>query len=304
MNAGFILLYRQITEWEWYQNPNTFRVFLHCLLKANFVDGRFEGVAINRGQFVTSLPNLAKQTKLSIQQVRTALDHLKLTGEITDKAYPKFRVITVVKYDEYQRDNRQDNSQSTGNQQASNRPAPGQQQQYNNNNNVIREKDNCDDDSNDIFTISSGEIEKRIREDQEIEEAALSIGLTVSPTAIERARNLVFRYGLDNVLDAIKASVDVPKWSYVEGVLRKRKKDEEEINDDREEHENSIKQVLINRGEWDEEYQCHKDKAEKYRQQGLTPEEAQEEMERERMRREKVFCEIASRASRAGRVVG
>ena len=304
MNAGFILLYRQITEWEWYQNPNTFRVFLHCLLKANFVDGRFEGVTVKRGQFVTSLPNLSKQTKLSIQQVRTALDHLKLTGEITDKAYPKFRVITVVKYDEYQRDNRQDNSQSTGNQQASNRPATGQQQQYNNNNNVIREKDNCDDDSNNIFTISSGEIEQRIREDQEIEEAALSIGLTVSPTAIERARDLVFRYGLDNVLDAIKASVDVPKWSYVEGVLRKRKKDEEEINDDREEHENSIKQVLIKRGEWDEEYQCHKDKAEKYRQQGLTPEEAQEEMERERMRREKVFCEIASRASRAGRVVG
>ena len=69
MNNGFILLYRQITEWEWYQNPNTFRLFLHCLLMANFTDGRFEGMEVKRGQFVTSLPNLAKQTKLSIQQV-------------------------------------------------------------------------------------------------------------------------------------------------------------------------------------------------------------------------------------------
>ena len=142
MNAGFILLYRQITEWEWYQNPNTFRVFLHCLLMANFADGKFEGITVNRGQFVTSLPNLSKQTRLTIQQVRTALDHLKSTGEITDKAYSKFRVITVVKYDEYQKDNRQDNSQSTGNQQASNRQSTGNQQQYNNNNKGIREQGN------------------------------------------------------------------------------------------------------------------------------------------------------------------
>ncbi len=133
--GGFIQLHRKIVEWEWYQNTNTFRVFLHCLLMANFTDGRFEGVEVKRGQFVTSLPNLAKQTLLSIQQVRTALDHLKLTGEITDKAYAKFRVITVVKYDMYQQDNRQNNSQSTGYQQASNRQSTGNQQQYNNDNN-------------------------------------------------------------------------------------------------------------------------------------------------------------------------
>ena len=133
--GGFIQLHRKIVEWEWYKNTNTFRVFLHCLLMANFTDGRFEGVEVKRGQFVSSLPNLAKQTLLSIQQVRTALDHLKSTGEITDKAYAKFRVITVVKYDMYQQDNRQNNSQSTGYQQASNRQSTGNQQQYNNNNN-------------------------------------------------------------------------------------------------------------------------------------------------------------------------
>lgn len=139
-SSGFILLYRQITEWEWYQNPNTFRVFLHCLLMANFTDGRFEGMDIKRGQFVTSLPNLSKQTKLSIQQVRTALDHLKSTGEITDTSTSKYRVITVVKYNDYQQDNRQNNSQSTGNQQASNRQVTGNQQQYKKNNNDNNEK--------------------------------------------------------------------------------------------------------------------------------------------------------------------
>ena len=139
---GFILLYRQITEWEWYQNPNTFRVFLHCLLMANFTDGRFEGKDIKRGQFVTSLPSLSKQTSLSIQQVRTALDHLKSTGEITDTSTSKYRLITVVKYDQYQIDNRQNNSQSTGEQQASNSQSTGEQQQYKKNNKERREKGN------------------------------------------------------------------------------------------------------------------------------------------------------------------
>ena len=128
MNSnGFILLYRQITEWEWYQNPNTFRVFLHCLLMANFTDGRFEGMDIKRGQFVTSLPNLSKQTRLSVQQVRTALDPLKSTGEITDYSTSKYRVITVVKYNDYQQANRQNTSQSTGEQQASNSQSTGEQ---------------------------------------------------------------------------------------------------------------------------------------------------------------------------------
>ena len=135
MNAtGFICLYRQITQWEWYKNPNTFRLFIHLLLMANYADGRFEGEIIKRGEYVTSLPSLADQTSLTIQQARTALDHLKSTGEITDRKTNRYRVITIVNYDRYQIDNRQNNRPSTGEQQAD-------QQQYkkdkNNKNNII-----------------------------------------------------------------------------------------------------------------------------------------------------------------------
>ena len=142
--GGYVQLHRKIVEWEWYKNPNTFRVFLHLLLMANYVDGRFEGQEVKRGQLITSLPNLASETMLTVQQVRTALNHLKSTGEITDKIFPKYRMITVVKYGEYQQDNRQVNSQATGNQQGSNRQSTGNQQQYNNNNKGIREKGNND----------------------------------------------------------------------------------------------------------------------------------------------------------------
>ena len=260
MNAGFILLYRQITEWEWYQNPNTFRVFLHCLLMANFTDGRFEGKEIKRGQFVTSLPSLADQTKLSIRQVRVALDHLIMTGELTNKSYTKFRVITVVNYDKYQSNDRQIDSQVTV-----------KRQQYNNNNNNKKGKSNEDDDSN-ILYLSSAEAAEYIRKDQEIEEAALSVGLTVSESSIQKARDLSLRYGQDKLLNAIKKAIDVPKWSYVEGILRN-EPTEEELKAALQRSSDRMKQSMIARGEWDTEYDCSTEIAEEYRAKGISPEE-------------------------------
>ena len=138
--SGFIKLDRKILDWEWWDDITTFRLFMTILLMANWEDKKWKGKTIKRGQLWTSLPSLSEKAHLSIQQTRSSLDKLKATGEITDRAYSKFRVITVVKYDEYQKDNRQDNSQSTGNQQASNRQSTGNQQQYNNNNNGTMEK--------------------------------------------------------------------------------------------------------------------------------------------------------------------
>ena len=163
---GYIRLHRKITQWEWYQNPNTFRVFLHCLLMANFTDGRFEGKEVKRGQFVTSLPSLAKQTSLTIQQVRTSLAHLISTGEITDRSTRHYRVITIVKYNEYQQDNRQNNRQSTDNQQTVNRQSTDNQQQYKKNkNNKNDKKEKNIKRIPSVFTQPSvGEVEDYCRE--------------------------------------------------------------------------------------------------------------------------------------------
>lgn len=105
--STFIKLDRNIQEWRWYNNANTFRVFVHLLLNANVKKNGFEGVDIERGQLATSYPSLAAKLKMSINSIRTAFLHLKSTGEITVKKYPKFSVVTIVCYDKYQ-----DNSQS------------------------------------------------------------------------------------------------------------------------------------------------------------------------------------------------
>lgn len=121
MDNTFIKLNRSIISWEWYLKPNTYRLFIHCLLKANWKDGKFEGKDILRGSFVTSLDKLSLELGLTNQQIRTSISHLISTGNITSKSYSKYRIITVLNYNDYQENNKQDNSQSTSNQQASNK---------------------------------------------------------------------------------------------------------------------------------------------------------------------------------------
>ena len=126
---GYIKLHRSILEWEWWHDINVYRVFSYLLMKANHKAKQWRGVSIKRGQLITSLPSLEKQTGLSCQQIRTALNKLKSTGEITEHATNKYRLITLANYCDYQGtekdSNRQKNTQSnrqvTDNQQASNR---------------------------------------------------------------------------------------------------------------------------------------------------------------------------------------
>ena len=113
MAGRFIKLYDKILDWEWYHDINTFRLFIHLLLKANYKDSEFKGQTIHRGQLVTSLPSLAADTALSTRQVRVSLEHLQMTGEVTNKSYTKYRVITIVRYDDYQASDRQNGRQMT-----------------------------------------------------------------------------------------------------------------------------------------------------------------------------------------------
>ena len=120
-DTEFIKLNRKILEWEWFSDVCTRDVFIYCLLKANWKPGNWHGIEYKRGEFITSLPTISEDLGFSIMNVRTALKHLKSTGEITDKTYNKFRVISIKNYDKYQSDNRQANRQLTDKQQATNR---------------------------------------------------------------------------------------------------------------------------------------------------------------------------------------
>ena len=102
MNKGFIKLPRELMYWMWYTDGNVFRVFVHLLLNACFEDGEFYGEKICKGQLITGRRVLASELRLSESQVRTALEKLEASGDITIKSTNKYSVITIVNWDLYQ----------------------------------------------------------------------------------------------------------------------------------------------------------------------------------------------------------
>lgn len=85
-NQGFIKLHRKILEWEWYNDLNTFKLFVHCLLKANYIDKKWKGKEIKRGSFVSGRIELSKETGISQQSIRTSITKLKSTSNLTIKS--------------------------------------------------------------------------------------------------------------------------------------------------------------------------------------------------------------------------
>lgn len=118
LEHGWIKLHRKLLSWEWYDDINTTRLFVHLLLTVNIKDDDWHGVHVPRGSRITSRAVLAKETNLSEQQVRTALDHLIATNEITKQATSQYTLISVVHFDSYQTE--QPAQQPTANRQPTN----------------------------------------------------------------------------------------------------------------------------------------------------------------------------------------
>ena len=101
-NGNWIKLNRAILDWEWYDDVNVARVFIHLLLTANYEPKNWHGIQIERGQRVISIGGLAEETGLTVRQTRTALDKLKSTGELTSRATNKYTLVTIENYSKFQ----------------------------------------------------------------------------------------------------------------------------------------------------------------------------------------------------------
>lgn len=117
MNIGWIKLHRQILEWEWYSDTNTFRLFLHLLLKANFKDQNHKGKLVKKGFLITGREQLSVETGLSVREVRTCLERLKKTNEIAINSNSKGTEIEILNYDKYQQETSETTSKRPANDQ-------------------------------------------------------------------------------------------------------------------------------------------------------------------------------------------
>lgn len=125
LESGYIKLYRSLLNWEWYDDINTKTVFLHLLLTVNIAKRQWHGITVPCGSRVSSYAVLAKETRLTERQVRTAISHLETTGELTRYKHPNFTVFAINNYDKYQLLT----DETTGQRQGNDKVATGQRQQ-------------------------------------------------------------------------------------------------------------------------------------------------------------------------------
>lgn len=88
MQNSFIKIDRHIKEQSWWSSNNARSVYFYCLMMAD-----------ENGSFDTTLIELSSATGISVQQVRTALNKLEITNNITSRATNKLRTLTINGYD-------------------------------------------------------------------------------------------------------------------------------------------------------------------------------------------------------------
>lgn len=227
MAGRWAKLYEKTEDWQWYKDGNTARVFFHLLIKTNYKDTTWKGLVVKRGQLVTSLPSLAKALGISVQNVRTALDHLVSTGEISQEITNSYRLVTVNNWGIYQGEEGEKTDEVTGdqqaNQQANHKQINRQKRQHKavkmgnvTNKSTGKSTDELTADIEDIYRISLSH--------KLTDEAFAWLGSTMPPLMQSDIEDLMKAGQADEglVLEAIKIAKGKGKrsWPYAHGVLK------------------------------------------------------------------------------------
>ena len=168
----YIKVYYSMLDWEWYDDANTFRVFMHLMLIANRKDNKIHGKIIHRGEALASVDFLAKELKLSIKNVRTALKHLKESNEVAIRKIANISVIRLNNYEKYQ-----SGGKSNGNWMANEWQTDGKR---------MATPIYCKNDKNDILKYTSAH-KKENKPSFDID-LAMKRALDLDPTKTQRER--------------------------------------------------------------------------------------------------------------------
>lgn len=98
---GFIKLSRTLLDWDWHDEPKTGYLYVIMLLLANHEETTWRGEKLLRGQLLTGRRQLSIASGLSEDEVRTALGHLKKTGDAIITTKSKYSIVTLPRYDEH-----------------------------------------------------------------------------------------------------------------------------------------------------------------------------------------------------------
>jgi hypothetical protein len=118
-NNGWIKLYRKLLDNPICNKPAWLSLWIHLLLLANHDNGsKFvwngKEIELKAGQFVTGREVLSRKTGIPESTIEDRLSFLENSLQIRQQKFNKYRLITIVKWKEYQET---DNKPTTNRQQ-------------------------------------------------------------------------------------------------------------------------------------------------------------------------------------------
>ena len=102
MAGDWLKLHRSILDSELFADDWLTRLWIWCLCRANYSNGRFRGEPIERGQFVTGRNSASAELQVSPSKWYRGIERLQQLGCIKTEANSNWTTITVCKYDTYQ----------------------------------------------------------------------------------------------------------------------------------------------------------------------------------------------------------
>jgi len=128
MHRGYVKLWRKSLDAGWLQNSKLWAFWCWCLMKASYKEYDLivgcQQVHLMPGDFVFGRKAAAKELRISEQTIRTLLNFLKTSRNLTTKTTNKFSIISIINWSTYQEDENQINQQTnqplTNNQPATN----------------------------------------------------------------------------------------------------------------------------------------------------------------------------------------
>lgn len=243
VNKGWISLYRSIQDhWLWQEKPfSKAQAWLDLLLSANYQDKKivFDSnlVEVKRGEFITSIRKLCERWGWSNSKVKKFLDTLQLDGMITYKSDTKKTAINIVNYNVYQTLSDAENVTETS--QKRHRSDTETSQKHTNNNN--NKDNNVNNDNNKTTTTICGS-----DEEFNIYKFLEKCNFILSPMLLEKIQADIEIYSLEEVKKAIEIADSNGKhsYSYVKGILERRRAGENKKLTDRELFEKAAKEFL------------------------------------------------------------
>lgn len=117
MNNGFINIHRKILDNPISKKPHWAWLWVYLLLRANWEETTIiwngQNTLIEKGSFVTGRNSLSKDTGIPASTIEDILKYLENQQQIRQQKNNKYRVITILNWERYQKSDNKSNIKAT-----------------------------------------------------------------------------------------------------------------------------------------------------------------------------------------------